>query len=363
VSQSEALGSLWRLVAGQLGPSRAQWLAGVVDVDPSLLADAGASDAGPSDAGPSVSRGVLAQALGILLFDDLLARVPSAAAYIEEKRGRGEAVHLDHGAVRTVGGVDCGELPPGQESVARVLAALGYQHRYTYDLARLRMTGRSWCHVDLPAAIPQYFVSELHAGIFSPPFQEAASRVLGSSRDPLDSAATTRLSELRTRGELGLDDAGALLPVLVSCFRRQHAEPDLADYQALLAESEEMAWIATEGTVCNHMTDRVDDVAAVAEAERAAGRPIKDTVEVSGSGRIRQTAHRAAMVERSFTVPGSDEPVSCLVAGSFFEFISRDPLPDGSGPDLAFDAANAQGIFVMTRAPSSADAGFRVRLC
>jgi hypothetical protein len=334
-------GSLWRLVAGHVGSSRAQWLAGVVDVvdvHPVLL----------SAEGPSVSRAVLAQALGILLFDDLLARVPSAAGYVEAKLARGETVHLDHGAVRTVTGVDCGELPPGQESVTRVLAALGYVHRDTYDLARLRMTGRSWCHFDLPAAIPQYFVSELHAGLFTAPFQEAAARVLGSSRDPVDAAAAARLAELRGRGELGLDDAEALVPVLMSCFGRQHDEPDLADYQALLAESEEAAWISTEGTVCNHMTDRVADVAAVADAERGAGRPIKDTVEVSGSGRIRQTAHRAPRVTRSFGVGGGGR-VALEVPGSFFELITRDAMPDGSGLDLAFDAANAQQIFAMTR--------------
>ncbi|MDQ1364458.1 MAG: hypothetical protein QOE57_500, partial [Acidimicrobiaceae bacterium] len=213
--RSDQSGSLWWLVGGQLGASRAEWLAGVVDVHP----------AAPADAGASVSRSVLAQALGIVLFDDLLARVPSAAAYVEEKASRGETVHLDHGAVRTVSGVDCGQLPAGQESVTRVLAALGYTHRFTYDLTRLRMTGRSWCHLDLPEAIPQYFVSELHAGLFSAPFQEAAARVLGSSQDPLDPAAAARLAELRSRRSLGLEDAAALLPVLVSCFGRQHSVP------------------------------------------------------------------------------------------------------------------------------------------
>jgi hypothetical protein len=35
------------------------------------------------------------------------------------------------------------------------------------------------------------------------------------------------------------------------------------------------------------------------------------------------------------------------VPGSFFEFITRDFLPEG-GLDLTFDAGNAQGIFRMT---------------
>ena len=107
--------------------------------------------------------------------------------------------------------------------------------------------------------------------------------------------------------------------------------------------------------MCNHMTDRVADVSAVAAAERAAGRPIKDTVEVSGSGRVRQTAHRAAQVTRLFPTGASGgHAVSLQVPGSFFEFITRDPLPDGSGPDLAFDAANAQQIFAMTRGGAGA---------
>ncbi len=332
-------GQLVELVAGVRGGARAGRLVAGLDLHPALT----------SERAGWVSRAVLAQALAIVLLDDLMDRVPSAAAYIEEKLARGSTVHVDHGAVRTVAGVACGQLPPGQESVTRVLRALGYQQAFTYDLARLAMTGRSWCHADLPAHIPQYFVSELHAERFSPSFQAAAARVLGSARDPLDHAAQSRLAQLDERGGLDAAAAADLLPVLVTCFARQHDEPTLADYQLLLAESEEMAWIATEGVGCfNHATDRVADVAAAAAAERAAGRPIKDTVEVSGSGRIRQTAHRAPLVSRRFGLPGGGS-VSLEVPGSFFELISRDPLPDGSGLDLAFDAANAQQIFAMTR--------------
>jgi Domain of unknown function (DUF1338) len=342
--------ALRMLATRQLGPERADWLLCGLDLHGSLLVE-------PSETA-WVPRTVIAQALGVALLADLLERVPSAAAYVADTLARGQTVHLDHGAVRTVTDVDCGAVPAGQASVTRVLAALGYEHRYTYDLARLRMTGRSWCHLDLPAAIPQFFVSELHAAQFSPEFAAAAGRVLDSSRDPLNPAARDRLAELDAAGGLRVDDAAALLPVLVACFRRLHQPPSLSDYRMLAAESEEMAWIATEGTVCNHMTDRVSDVEAVAAAERAAGRPIKDTVEVSASGRILQSAHRAAIVTRRFAdadagADGTSGQVGLAVPGSFFEFITRLPLPDGSGPDLAFDAANAQQIFTMTRGDNS----------
>ena len=338
--RARAAGSaLLALVASSVGDERAAELLDGMDLHPEVLV--------PAD-GP-VPRAVIAQALGVVLLDDLLRRVPSAAASVADRWAAGATVFLDHGAVRTVEGVDCGDLPRGQDSLVRVLEPLGYAERFTYELTRLGMTGRSWCHVDLPAAVPQYFVSELHAGRFSPSFQEAAARVLGRSRDPVTADAQADLVALAVRGALPPERAAGLLPVLVACFARQHDDPAVGDYEALLAESAEMAWIATEGTAFNHATDRVADVVAVADAERAAGRPIKDEVEVSGTGRILQTAHRAAMVERSFrTADGST--VTRRVPGSFYEFITRRALPDGSGPDLAFDAANAQQIFAMTRA-------------
>ena len=132
----------------------------------------------------------------------------------------------------------------------------------------------------------------------------------------------------------------------MACFDRQHEVPALRDYQSLLEESAEMAWIATEGNAFNHATDRVDDVAALAEAQKTLGRPMKDTVEVSASGRVLQTAYRAAMVERPF-VAADGGVVLRTVPGSFFEFITRRPEAEGR-LDLRFDAGNAQAIFKMT---------------
>ena len=109
--------------------------------------------------------------------------------------------------------------------------------------------------------------------------------------------------------------------------------------------SAEAAWIATEGNAFNHATDRVPDVAALAERLRAEGRPVKDKVEVSASGRVRQTALRADTVDRAFA-----DGVRRAVPGSFYEFISRAADPETGRLDLGFDSGNATGIFAMTRA-------------
>jgi len=292
--------------------------------------------------GERVGRAEVAFALHVVLFADLLDAVPSAAAYVAD----GRRVVLDHAAVRTVAW-PCGGLPPGREQVTRLLEPLGYERHATYPLTRLRMTGHAYAHLDRPEDVPQWFVSELHPDEFSAPFRRVVGDLLATSVDPLAAGDRDRLDRLAADGGLPVDDAAALVAALRRCFGRHHRLPVDRDLDLLAAESAEMAWIATEGTTANHCTDRVDDVTVAAEAERAAGRPIKDTIEVSASGRVRQTAHRAAPVVRTLTTVEGD-PVERTVPGSFFELITRDRLPDGS-LDLAFDAANATGIFAMTR--------------
>ncbi|HVW70919.1 MAG TPA: DUF1338 domain-containing protein [Steroidobacteraceae bacterium] len=303
--------------------------------------------------GNDVPRAVLAQALNLLLFRDLLARVPTGRSYVEDVVAQGRRVVFDHGALRTVALGGMGALPAGEAAITRVLRPLGYKMSRVYPLDRLGMTGRSYTHLDFPEELPQFFVSELHPERFSPAFQEAVERVTASSRDPLSDEAKRALQELSVRGSLSFDEVRTLLPELVTCFQRQHANPSWSDYETLRAESAEMAWIATEGNVFNHATDRVACLKDVVAEQRRLGRPMKDTIEVSRSGRVRQTAFRADPVEREFV--GEDSGVvRRSVPGSFYEFIQREKMRDAvTGHwrlDLAFDSSNAQGIFKMTAA-------------
>lgn len=331
--------TLGALLAAALDKDRADRLLRVIIVPPSL--------AGTSH-GP-ISRATIAHALAMVLFEGLLARVPAARDYVESVVAAGHEIMFDHGALRTVAASETGRLPSGDAAFARILQPLGYRVGEVYPLDRIAMTGRAYRHEDDPENIPQYFVSELHPERFSAGFQDAVARVVGSSRDPLTVEAQSRLTRLARHRALPVDEAAALIRELAACFDRQHDVPRLDDYEILLRESAEMAWIATEGNAFNHATDRVPDVAALAESQRRAGRPIKDTIEVSSTGRVRQTAFKAAMVERDFI--GEDgRIVRRQVPGSFYEFITRDRLPDGSGLDLGFDAGNAQGIFKMTSA-------------
>jgi hypothetical protein len=296
-----------------------------------------------------VSRALLAQALNMLLFEDLIRRVPIAQTYVARCLARGRKIMLDHGALRTVLWPS-GALPAGESAITRVLKPLGYELADVYPLPKLKMTGRAYRHIDYPQCMAQFFVSELHPEQFSSEFQTTVTRVLASSHDPLTQGHQALLQILEQQGFLSWSEAIGLLPALLACFSRQHDDFSWSDYQTLLNESAEMAWIATEGNVFNHATDRVPDLAALVSELKAEHYPLKATIEVSANGRVQQTAVLAVKVSRTFQDDSEQETQHHEVPGSFFEFIQREVLPDTSDQlDLSFDTGNATGIFQVTR--------------
>ncbi len=332
--------ALWQMLEQVAGEARAAWLFDVLAVPDALM----------EENGEKVSRAAIAQALNMLLFEDLVNRVPDAKSYADDCVRDGRTILHDHGAVRTVGLEGMGGLPAGQEAITRILRPLGYALHGTYPLERLKMTGRSHAQVEFPEELAQFFISELHVERFSGEFGEAVARVTGSSRDPLTAEVVELLEELEVEKSLPLAKAVTLLPGLVKVFERQHEVPGVGDYEALLAESPEMAWISTEGNAFNHATDRVPDVDQLAAEQKALGRAMKATVETSQTGRVRQTAFLAARVQRPFRAEDGSV-IEKEVAGSFYEFITRLPLPADEGKtglDLSFDSSNAQAIFKMT---------------
>jgi Domain of unknown function (DUF1338) len=335
---------LSRLIRVVAGDKPAEDILATLQIDRAfLLESAGA-----------VSRGVFAMALNAILFHDLLSRVPTGAAYVADRRRQHHRITFDHGALRTIrfGSGNTGALPAGVESFSRILKPLGFHVAGTYPLDNLAMTGHGFAHREFPETLPQFFISELHVRQFSAEFQAAAVRVFGNSRDPLTTASYAALAEFAEQGRCDMKLAVPALREIVSAFGRWHDTPSIADYRILLAESAEAAWIATEGSAFNHATDRVEDVAMTACGQRSLGRPVKETIETSAAGSVRQTAFKADPVRRMFRAEDGSE-IDMTVPGSFYEFISRDLVTGADGKrhlDLRFDSANAQGIFKMTAA-------------
>ena len=196
--------------------------------------------------------------------------------------------------------------------------------------------------------LKRYLVSELHTSELSEDAQSAAERVFATSIDPLDPSLNPILEALSRDGALPVEQASMLLTALIGLFDRHHSTPALADYDILLTHSKEAAWIATEGNAFNHATTRVPDVEALAERLKAQGYLMKETVEVSANGRVRQTAILADKVARRFTLSHGGT-IDREVPGSFYEFITRDIDPATGTLDLTFDSGNATGIFAVTR--------------
>jgi hypothetical protein len=329
----------FRLVRDIAGATVADRLFAAVAVAPELLTS-----------GDDVSRAVAAQALALLLFADLLDRVPAARAYVDEVVADGRRITFDHGAVRTVATAGF-PLQSGRIAFARVLEPLGYRRVGVYPLDKIGMTGYAYAHEAFPEVLPQYFVSELHPEKFTPIFRHALMRVLATTKDPLGPIDGAWLGRFAANATLEYADARLLLPRIVKCFSRLHEAPLLSDYQTLLAESAEAAWIATEGNAFNHATDRIaGDLAEFAQRQRRRNRPIKDGIETSASGRVKQTAFRATVVAREFGGPNG-RTFTREVPGSFYEFITRERTVGDDGVerlDLAFDPGNATAIFKMT---------------
>jgi len=329
-------GGLLRLIRAEIGAASTQNLLRLLEIDARLV----------QPLRDTVTQAEIAFAVSAILYHQLCERVPEAKDYTQEVIQAGARVVFDHGALRTVAWPS-GALPAGEIAITRVLKPLGYVLAGTYPLTRLKMTGRAWKHAAFPETIAQYFVSELHPEQFSPVFQSAVTRVLAESVDPLGPQDLSRLHTLDRDGRLPWHDALSLLPKIIACFDRHHGPVRWDDYQILRAESAEMAWISTEGNAFNHATDRVPDIETTSAAQRVKGRSIKADIETSASGRVRQTAFQAAMVDRPFL--HGDDWVIQKVPGSFYEFIQRSPLPSGE-LDLAFDSSNATAIFKMTAA-------------
>ncbi len=329
--------ALFRLVSAALDENRADAVLSILAVDAALQRD-----------GAMASRAVLALGLNAILFSRLLDRVPTAATYVAEVRADGRRICFDHGALRTVDGAT-GALPSGYLAFSRLLEPLGYTLGGVYPLPRLNMTGRAFVHLDWPESVPQFFVSELHVDRLTAEAGMAAEEVFGQSRDPLGAEEWRMLDALQGLGECPIEIALAGLPGLAAAFDRQHDVPRLADYEVLLRHSSEAAWIATEGNMFNHATDRVPDVVQLAAELRARGLPLKAEVEVSANGRVRQTAFLADRVTRGFRLEDGSV-VEREVPGSFYEFISRDIDPETGKLDLSFDSGNATGIFAVTSA-------------
>ena len=157
------------------------------------------------------------------LWCDFVGSTPQAARIRELLVARGEHVHHDHVALRTIAapGLAAGLEPGlGMDAIARRFEAEGFRprERYRFDAAHLR--ARYWQHDD--PNVPKVFIAELDVGALSPGAQAIFERLIAQVPH-------------------GFGDR------VEPPWAGRPWTPAYADYQSLLVESEHAARVAALG--------------------------------------------------------------------------------------------------------------------
>lgn len=255
-------------------------------------------------------------------------------------------IENDHIAFRTMG------VPHlGIASFEKLFLALGYEKRDPYFFTEKKLDAY-WYAPPTPegnpnANLPRIFVSELRVADLSETAQQIIHRYTDTvTSDPVDA--------------LDLTDGAA-----IDAFLHQPLwpTPTLADYQALLAESEYAAWVIYNRYYLNHFTisvhnlpegyNTIDAFVAFLQDRGLKLNSAGGVIKVSPDGNLRQASTVAQLVEATFA-----EGETQRIAGSYVEFAERRVLPefaDVPGDQLTrahrregFEAGNADKIFEST---------------
>lgn len=225
-----------------------------------------------------------------------------------------EEIENDHIAFRTMGVPNL-----GLASFEKIFGHYGYEKRDEYNFIEKKLTAY-WYSPPKPH-FPRIFASELRVNELS----DEAQRIIHQYTDR-NGGPTVTSDPVDT---LDLDDAEA-----VDRFLHQPlwTTPTLADYQALLNESEYAAWVIYNRYYLNHFTisvhnlkagyNTIDEFVAFLESRGFRLNSAGGTIKVSPDGDLRQASTVAQMIDAEFA--GGDV---FRIAGSYVEFAERRVLP------------------------------------
>lgn len=193
-----------------------------------------------------VSRAELAQAFATALFHGLETRLsPDDSQWWDTPHGplRVLPKAIEIPVVRW----KSGHLSDAGKAFTRLLGPLGYLPDATILSEYRGVIRKVYRHIDAPEQITQLHVCEVRPLTVSEEFALAVDRIVSRASDRLAPQAVGLLNNVWSSGGLPLDDAKVLLQQLVASLGRSHPTPVYEDYRVVMAESPEMAWIATEG--------------------------------------------------------------------------------------------------------------------
>jgi len=251
-----------------------------------------------------------------------------------------DEIENDHIAFRTMGVPNL-----GLASFEKIFLHYNYEKRDEYNFIEKKLTA-NWFSPPLPH-YPRIFVSELRVHELSDEAQQIIHRYTDTvTSDPVDA--------------LDLDDALA-----VDRFLHQPlwTTPTLADYQALLKESEYAAWVIYNRYYLNHFTisvhnlkegyNTIEDFVTFLERRGFKLNSAGGTIKISPDGNLRQASTVAQLIDAEFA--GGEV---FRIAGSYVEFAERRILPEFQNLPAnqigrehrreGFETGNADKIFEST---------------
>ncbi len=218
-------------------------------------------------------------------------------------------IENDHIAFRTMGVANL-----GLASFEKIFEHYGYTKRDEYNFTEKKLT--AYWYAPPEPHFPRIFASELRVNELSDEAQRIIHRYTDTvTSDPVDA--------------LDLNDADA-----VDQFLHQPLweTPTLADYKALMAESEYAAWVIYNRYYLNHFTisvhnlkpgyNTIDEFVAFLQNKGFRLNSAGGTIKISPDGGLRQASTVAQMIDAEFA--GGDV---LRIAGSYVEFAERRVLP------------------------------------
>lgn len=258
-----------------------------------------------------------------------------------------EEIENDHIAFRTMGVPNL-----GLASFGKIFSHYGYERQDEFNFIEKKLTAYWYSPPGDTPNLPRIFVSELRVDELS----AEARHIIHSYTDTVTSDPVDALD---------LDDADAVDRFLHQPLWRT---PTLADYRALLAESEYAAWVIYNRYYLNHFTislhnlkpgyNTIDEFVKFLEGRGFRLNSAGGTIKVSPDGGLRQASTVAQMIDAEFAGNDGAAVDTFRIAGSYVEFAERRVLPEFQSLPAheigrqhrreGFETGNADKIFEST---------------
>ncbi|HOB74864.1 MAG TPA: DUF1338 domain-containing protein [Phycisphaerae bacterium] len=288
------------------------------------------------------------------LWDNYCRRVEYARRYRDLVLSKGGRVVNDHIAFRTFN-APTGAQPSGIEAVARVITRLGYVVAGSYTFEDKFLTARHYEHSD--RLLPKIFISQLEVDALP---SEAAGAIKAAVADASDLLDSVDLARLERVAGLPKQEQAALVDRLYRFItQRPWKAPPRETVLEVNKASQYAAWTLLHANSVNHFTAYINeqqvpdwpDIEATVDGLRAAGIPMKDTIEGEPGSKLRQTA-TAAVDEDCEVTEADGRPGRLRWSYAYYELAERGQVPGPDGQPQRFNGflgQQATHLFEMTR--------------